>query len=174
MTEYRDVPGFPGYRAGDDGSVWSCFVRTGLGTWAPSGPWVQMHPSTAATGYKQVVLRRGGKKINVLVHRAVLASFRGAMPRGVQARHLDGTRDNNALENLAWGSASDNWRDMDRHGRARRGESHHSSKFTAATVRDARARWRGGESVRSISRALGIGRCSVRSAVNGTTWSHIQ
>jgi hypothetical protein len=30
-VEYRDVPGFPGYRVGTDGSVWSCWERTAGG-----------------------------------------------------------------------------------------------------------------------------------------------
>ena len=31
QVEYRDVPGWPGYRVGDDGSVWSLWKRRGLG-----------------------------------------------------------------------------------------------------------------------------------------------
>ena len=29
---YKDIPGFPGYRAGDDGSIWSCLNWGGSGS----------------------------------------------------------------------------------------------------------------------------------------------
>lgn len=30
---YADVADFPGYRVGNDGSMWSCWRRAGLGKW---------------------------------------------------------------------------------------------------------------------------------------------
>src|SRR5215472_269740 len=36
QVDYRDIPGFPGYRVGDDGSIWSAWRKGGRG---PSYSW---------------------------------------------------------------------------------------------------------------------------------------
>lgn len=76
-------------------------------------------------GYKTVTLHRndGGRK--VYVHRLVLESFAGACPQGMETRHIDGNKENNALPNLTWGTSSENNLDIVRHGR-----HNHGSKRT--------------------------------------------
>lgn len=69
-----------------------------------------------SNGYLRVCVSVGDRKRHVLVHRAVADAFHGMCPDGMQVRHLDGTRDNNQAENLAWGTASENMRDRRRHG----------------------------------------------------------
>lgn len=47
----------------------------------------------------------------------VLRAFVGEPPAGHECRHLDGDRQNNALDNLAWGTRAENVADTIRHGR---------------------------------------------------------
>ena len=68
-------------------------------------------------GYLLVVLCRGGKKRNKSVHRLVLEAFTGSCPEGLETLHIDGDPANNRVENLRWGSSSDNKLDIVRHGR---------------------------------------------------------
>src|SRR5262245_52174442 len=108
------IEGFPGYRIGDEGSVWSC----------RRGPqWRQLTISLQLNGYPYVSLqtgtRRGSHKSTV--HRLVLEAFMGPCPPGLQCRHLDGNRQNNRLDNLTWGSASDNEADKRHHGTTQQG-----------------------------------------------------
>ena len=41
-----------------------------------------------------------------------------------ELRHLDGNKENNRADNLAWGTAKDNANDRELHGRTSRGEKH--------------------------------------------------
>lgn len=67
-------------------------------------------------GYPQVQLCRLGHRVNALPHVLMLRAFVGPPPPGTEARHLDGNPMNGALENLAWGTKSENARDQVRHG----------------------------------------------------------
>lgn len=71
-------------------------------------------------------LRRDGRSKTINVNVLVLTAFVGPKPPGHVSRHLDGTRDNNVLGNLAWGTPSENAADADRHGLVPRGERHWS------------------------------------------------
>lgn len=58
-------------------------------------------------------------------------------------------------------------------GRRARGELHHESRLDSASVADARAQRMSGESVLSISRRFGVSPATMRNALNGTTWAHV-
>ncbi|MBY0458311.1 MAG: HNH endonuclease [Gemmataceae bacterium] len=65
----------------------------------------------------------------------VLEAFVGLCPLGCVARHFpDRDRANNRLENLQWGTQSQNQADRIFHGTEKRGESCHLAKLTAAAV----------------------------------------
>lgn len=71
-------------------------------------------------GLKPVELASGYLAVNIkgmrYIHRLVLEAFvRLALPTE-ECRHLDGDRKNNVLENLAWGTSSDNNYDIVEHG----------------------------------------------------------
>lgn len=73
------------------------------------------------TGYRTVGLKRNGTTKRVLVHRLVLEAFVGPSPAGHECCHKDGDPANNSLENLRWGTKSENVRDQVRHGTHNRG-----------------------------------------------------
>ena len=77
----------------------------------------------------------------IKVHRLVLETFVGPCPPGMECRHLDGNPQNNKLENLKWGTRSENRRDRTVHGRDKSkgyhlhvGECNHNSKLTNEKV----------------------------------------
>jgi len=53
---------------------------------------------------------------NYYVHTLVLENFVGHRPTGCEARHKDGDLTNNCVDNLEWGSRSENAHDKKRHG----------------------------------------------------------
>ena len=74
-----------------------------------------LKPGTAK-GYKMVVLCVDGKRKSVTVHSVVALAFLGPREPGIQVRHKDGTRDNNKVSNLEYGTRSENTKDSVGHG----------------------------------------------------------
>lgn len=97
--EWRPIPGFKGvYEASSLGNVrsWTAIKQGGLLT-----PRVN-----SRTGYWEVHV--GGSRSPRKVHQLVAAAFLGPRPPGMQTRHLNGDRLDNRLENLAYGTQSQN------------------------------------------------------------------
>lgn len=77
-------------------------------------------------GYRIVSLSsKGGVKQKFRAHRLVLEAFVGPCPEGCLARHLNGNPLDNWVENLAWGTPTENSADMIRHGTFRRSTRTH-------------------------------------------------
>jgi hypothetical protein len=73
--------------------------------------------------YPTVFLRTGVRttRRNTRVHVLVAGAFIGPRPVGHDVRHLNGNPGDNRLENLAYGTRSDNMQDASAHGRVWRG-----------------------------------------------------
>lgn len=114
------VPGWEGlYEVSDRGQVWSHYK------WQKQLGHLLKTPLDNRN-YHQVNLSRGGVKLHTHVHVLVASAFHGPRPPGMECRHLDGNRSNNHVSNLAWGTPSENNRDLVRHGT-------HYSKYRGAT-----------------------------------------
>lgn len=92
-----------------------------------------------AAGYRSVGLyaEEGGKSQTHLVHRLVCRAFHGPPPSNehTDVRHLDGDKANNCASNLAWGTRSENMRDVVRH---------RAEGVTSASLPVSDAPWYGG------------------------------
>lgn len=87
------------------------------------------------TRHKSGYLSVGTRNERVLyMHRAVLITHVGPPIDGQCTRHLNGVRDDNRLENLAWGSVSENMADKVAHGTSQHGEQNTQAKFTTEQV----------------------------------------
>lgn len=67
-------------------------------------------------GYLKVELHKDGKISHTNIHRLMLESFTGPCPDGMEACHNDGNPTNNTIENLRWGTRSENRQDAVKHG----------------------------------------------------------
>lgn len=106
QVEYRPVEGFPGYRVGDDGTVWSLWLlrQRRLG-----GSWRKMKLVKQTSGYLSVSLRNvDGIRRTFAVHRLVLLTFVGKPQSGHECMHSDDNKENCRLDNLSWGTHLDN------------------------------------------------------------------
>lgn len=167
-AEYRDIPGFPGYRVGDDGSVWSCRHR-----WAVT-PWRRLRPQPASGGYLRAHVYRYGQEHRILVHRLVLEVFVGPCPQGMEACHGNGVRTDNRASNLRWDTHAGNLADRLTHGTVARGERHGAAKLTEARVREIRRMcipWRYGAQI-AAARRFGVNRETIRRVLAGESWRH--
>lgn len=107
MTErWRRIPGYSMYEASDAGRIRS---------YALSRPRIlQGHVSR---GYVKVkLISDAGKTYEHFAHRLVLLTFVGPSPAGMECRHLNGKSQDNRLDNLRWGTPTENQMDRIRHG----------------------------------------------------------
>lgn len=121
---FNPIPGFPGYRAGADGTVWSCWRQRGVGgesnrsEWYQSEEWATLKPDIRPSdGRKRYSLKRvDGKLIRRYGSYFVLLAFVGPRPDGMEACHGDGDCTNDSADNLRWDTHSSNMYDRKRHG----------------------------------------------------------
>lgn len=101
------IPGYEGhYEVSDQGQVRSrkygrCRV-------------LHVYPDTG--GYPHLGLHLDGVKLAWCVHRLVMLAFVGPRPSHLEIRHLDGDVGNARLDNLTYGTKSENAQDTLRHG----------------------------------------------------------
>jgi hypothetical protein len=171
-VEYRDIPGFPGYRVGSDGSVWSK-KRTGKPS-KKDWPWKRLETTPTKSGYRQAGLRNDdGKHVIRFVHVLVLTAFAGPCPEGMQCAHDNGKRDDNRLDNLEWKTPKANWDDRRRHGTEMQGVDCHSAKLTDDGVRVIRTRLAAGEMHTVIAKDYGVTKGAISCIARGKTWKHV-
>lgn len=106
VERWLPCPGHPGYEVSDHGRVRSL-------------KWGEPHILSGVpkkSGHLQVKPFDGNVGRWRPIHQLVMAAFVGAIPEGLEVRHLDGDPSNNALTNLRYGTHSENMLDAVRHG----------------------------------------------------------
>jgi len=159
---WKEIPGYEGlYAVSSTGQIKSLsryITRTYRGqeiTQRLSGR--VLKPNVNTRGYRYVVLRRNGRSETREIHRLVaLAFLPPPVVRGSQVRHLDGNRLNNDLNNLEWGTASQNQLDLYTY----RGYHH---RLTAEDATDIRNRLAAGETGRNLAREFGVRETTISS-----------
>lgn len=105
LWEY--IPGFPGYMISDHCRVWSERSQMFL-----------KPKRIDRSGHLGFCLFVNGQARYVYLHRLMAEAFIPNPHNYPIVRHLDDDRENNELENLAWGTQRDNWYDSVRNGTA--------------------------------------------------------
>ncbi len=170
-----DFMGYPGYRIGDDGSVWSCRNLGGLKGHVGNVPrvgskWRRLKTALQKTGYHTLMF---GDRTTHAVHRLVLIGFTGQPPAGMVACHNDGDSTNNHLRNLRWGTWKSNSADRDRHGTMRRGSSNHRAIATEIAVLKIRRDYASGVKIKVIAANSGLSYGCVWDIVKRRRWVHV-
>lgn len=165
-VEYRDIPGFPDYRVGDDGSVWS---RKRLNRWR------QLSPRPQVRGYYSVLLSKDGIGSDFLIHRLVLLAFVGPCPDGMEACHNNGISGDNRLENLRWDTHRANSADQKIHGTkwGWPGANNPNAKLTEEQAIEV-IRLRGvGLTAKAIAKMFNMSTSGVFDIEKGKNWPHL-
>lgn len=123
----REIPGFPGYLATEDGRIIS--EKTGN----------EMYTSFSNKGYRLIQLRQDKKRVTMGLHRAILLAYVGECPPGHEALHGTGGKLDNSIDNLRYGTRSENRRDQTLHGTVAKGEKHAHARLTEVEVLEIRA-----------------------------------
>jgi HNH endonuclease len=177
-VRFEDIPGFPGYLAGDDGSIWSSRVIGGRAgtrdchwrklTGCPRFGRDNKYLAVTLTG-------QDGKRRMFAIHRLVLIAFVGPCRTGEEGCHYDGDARNNCLSNLRWDTHEANCQDSARQGvlGGGRGERNRHAKLEESDIPEIMKLHRLGMSYRAIAGKFGVGRMAIGRIVTGETWKHL-
>ena len=111
--------------------------------------------------------------LHILVHTAVLETFVGPKPKGLVCRHLDGNSENNRLDNLKWGTPSENGLDCVKHKHNPDQHGHRSKQaaFSEKKVKLIRKLYKKGVSLRLLVCRFHCAKSTLSYIVNGRTYS---
>lgn len=164
--EVRAVPGWPGYSVSRDGRVYS-MRRHRLGLRERVA-----RPNHG--GYLQIALFRESESRRLTVGHIVALAFLPPRPSAAhEIRHLDGNRQNNRADNLAWGTRQENIDDRERHGTTARGSRTGTAVLTENAVREIKQRLRVGETKADLARSFGVSWPCIDHIARGDCWKHI-
>jgi len=161
-------PTFPKYWITQDGKIWSTLRNRWL------------NPYTHRSGHKRVDLSYKGFGRGYYVHTAVLETHTGKCPENKECRHLNGNPADNRLENLRWGTRSENQKDSVRHGTSKaltldnRGEKNGMSKLTESDVK--RIIWcyfKEGLTGYRIAKCYNLSMSGVYNILRKKRWAHV-
>lgn len=165
----------------ETGEIWLAVYGTGgryqvsdLGnvrSFCEDGTFRSVPARLCSQGYFRCSISIHGKSERRFLHRLVAEAFIGALPEGMETRHLDGNRENNAASNLRYGTHKENEADRERHGTVLRGEVHGSAKLTAADVAEI---LRGTDRSPASARRFGVSDRTIRRIRAGHSWKHQQ
>ena len=126
------IEGFPGYEIDTNGVVYS----------APNSQHLKeitLKPQIRKSGYLYLGLIKDKKQQIRKIHRLIAQAFVPNPDNKAYVCHKDGNKLNNAIENLYWGTASENQLDALRHGTSygpkSYGENHGNAKLNDKQVR---------------------------------------
>jgi hypothetical protein len=179
--EYRDIPGWPGYRATSEGEIQSAWKRVGLGPGLGSkcilsDEWKTLAQTVEKHGYRKVAFRRDGKTYTVRVHVAVALAFHGPGPAGLDVAHNDNDKSNNCPGNLEYKTRKANEADKIANGTTNRGERCGAAKLSlgqAAEILDlAEHKDEIGLTYKQIGAMCGVSGQAASDVHAGRTWAH--
>lgn len=172
---YRSIDGYPGYRVGRDGSVWSCLKRTGLGrgkgsAMRVSSEWHRLAQWPAKANNKRAMVRFHFRPF--AIGRLVLTAFVGPCPPGMVCCHFPDKNPNNcSLDNLRWDTRKANMFDMRSHGTHQAGELNKRSKLTASQVSEIRNAPAGRRVANELAAVFGVQPRQIRRIRTGFSWT---
>lgn len=181
-VKYITVPGLPGYRVGDDGSVWTRLKRVyrkgseGKGVrYIPGDSWTPLMATKTGKQKKHLLvqLRNEGVIHYWLIHRLVLELFRGPCPEGMECAHENGIPSDNRLCNLRWTTRRDNSADKIAHGTDPKGERNPRHKLKEIEVIEILKSLDGGMDKQMLADKYIVSRLTIWEISKGKTWKHL-
>lgn len=167
---FKSIAGFPFFRVGNDGSVWS-ELRRGSRNNATSG-WHKLPGQIAKSGHVRASIRdESGRWIKVFAHVLVLEAFVGPAPSGMECLHGDGNPQNNRLENLRWGTRKENVADSRKHGTISAGERNGHAKLRTADIPIIRTLLTLGVTQRDIARRFNVSQPTISAVARSHRWA---
>lgn len=168
---WKDIPGYEGrYQASTAGRIRSVDHRVRVVAHGTEATRLVrgriLRPGAyERSGHLSVVLGHGA--IGSPVHQLVMLTFIGPAPEGCEVCHNDGNPKNNALENLRYGTRSDNIKDVILQGGRWR-------KLNADDVREIREMLKKGYTGTEIARIFSVSTNCISSIKTGRTFGWLE
>lgn len=166
--EYRTLEQYPGYRIGNDGSVWSCLkdvdgARIAGRRYELTSEWKQLKPEILKRGNRAryALTHESGLRDRIFGARLVLLAFVGPCPDGMEACHENGDCTNDALYNVRWDTPESNKEDLIKHGVVIGGQS----KLTEQDKLDIIEMRSCGESVADLASDFDVDETTIRRVI---------
>lgn len=184
--EWREIPGFPGYRASSNGEIETLWTKSKRIVITLLG---RRYPTILSTKWRSVNLfihkttgrlaftippdaSPNRKQLQVFVHKLVCIAFHGEPIGNQQVCHFpDPDVTNNKSSNLMWGSSKVNQSHRVIHGTDSRGERCPTARLTRVDIIEIRRLASTGVSQRIIGEKFNILRSSVSNIVTRKSWS---
>ncbi len=167
METMKPINGFKNYTVTSDGRVWSRHRKGVKGRW--------LKTATHRSGHLYVSLCVNGKQFYRHIHRLVLEAYVGPRPAGMECRHLNGNPTDNQLDNLCWGTRSENIQDAIQHGThpgfKNNGENNGQAKLTekdAQFIFD--SCYNGTHTRRELTSMFPVSRTTINGIANRRKW----
>lgn len=174
---WKPIPEWEGvYEASNEGRIRSLDKTiTAVSRWGTPQVYFRagkvLKPKADKDGYLGCHLVHAGRNKHYKVHQLVCMAFHGPAPAGHVVAHGDGTRTNNASENLRWATTQENHRDRWKHGTEPVGAKHPRARVTPQMAKAITKRWRHGETQAAIGADIGISQTTIGKIVNGQHWT---
>ena len=120
-------------------------------------------------GYNKVLLTVDGSNKTCRVCRLVAETFLGSR-EGMVVRHVDGSKDNDCVENLVWGTHKENSQDAKNHGTWVHGQKVNTCVLTEECVSEIK---RSGLSLTKLAKIYGVSIGTIWHIKDGRTWKHV-
>jgi hypothetical protein len=169
IFELKPIPSFPGYYAGNDGSIYSTIFSN---RWNKEGHYRKLSPGKQKNGYLKLVLIRNDDKINVMVHTLICEAFHGPRPEGTDCSHKDDDKNNNRPTNLCWETPLENQRRRHENGIDDRGVKNTRASLTEETLHQVRNWLEEGKTTVWIAHTLGVSRPVISRVKNGRRYQN--
>ena len=168
---YGGVPGYPPYRVGTDGSVWSLFNQGRPSDNGKIGTkWRRLKGTRSGSPYQSVVLTDSdGVHKRMLVGALVLTVFAGPRPVGMEVCHGKGGSLDDSLKNVRWDTHLSNCDDRVLHGSQKYGEDHYACTIPVSELKEVRDLRSKGLNYTEISKLSGVSRSQAHRIVTGQT-----
>lgn len=121
-------------------------------------------------GYFWTGITHEGKTRTINVAVLVAETFIGPRPSGQVLRHGPKGRLDDSLDNVCWGTQSQNCLDKVRDGTAQRGEKNGQAKLTRTAIQVIRA---SNETQQTLADRHGVGVSQINRIINHKSWKHL-
>jgi hypothetical protein len=169
--EWREIPGYAGYSVSNFGRIRSdARIITRPNQPSYELPEKILKPFKMESGHLRQSGSINGKHFSIFVHVAVALAFLGPKKEGEETRHYDGNPANNRLDNLLYGSRSQNIDDAKRHKTFPLLEKRPGAKLTCLQAIEI-----AGSSIPTTILAKKYGVCAgvIRQIKTGETWESV-
>lgn len=169
MENWRVIADYPAYAVSDLGRVKRIVEGRGRGRAGLVLAWRRSKPGA----YPTVALAENGVAKNWFVHRLVAHAFLGPCPDGHEVNHMDGNKQNPALDNLEYVTRAQNIQHAFAIGLVSRvGSRNNRAKLTERDVASIRGEYTGAYGqCAAIARRFNVSHASVQDIIHGRHWT---